>query len=65
MYEVLGYLVNSPVVFSSIPILSQSALGANREISSQGVLKMQFWVGRNVGGEVGYIFGARVGSNIG
>ena len=57
--------MNSPVVSSSIPISMQSALGAKRDMSSQGVLKLQFWVGENVGGEVGTIVGSKVGANVG
>ena len=57
--------MNSPVVSSSIPISMQSALGAKRDMSSQGVLKFQFWVGENVGGEVGTIVGSKVGAKVG
>ena len=55
--------MNYPVVLSSITISTQSALGVKREISSQGVLKLQFWVGKNVASEVGAIVGKKVEAN--
>ena len=67
--------MNSPVVAFSIPVSAQTALGSKREMSSQGVKKSQFRVGREVGARVGEVgrreegdcdvVGKRVGGEVG